>query len=80
MLCTGSFTFAQTNCMNRPAKVLLIIGAALAVGAITVLLREEKKTCDMLNKVADEGYETASDVLFPNTKKGNRKQHYGPVV
>lgn len=34
----------------------------------------------MLKRVADEGYETAIDVLYPLKRNGVRTLHYGPVI
>lgn len=67
--------------MNRPLKVFMILGAVVAVAGIVHLCREQRKSTDedRLDKVADEGYETAYDVLYPNRKFNRRKQHYGPV-
>jgi hypothetical protein len=37
------------------------------------------KTRRKLKQVADNGYETARDVLFPGKKLKSSKLHYGPV-
>jgi hypothetical protein len=37
------------------------------------------KTQGMLNRIADEGYETAYDVLYPGDSS-NDNLHYGPVI
>ena len=31
-------------------------------------------------RVADEGYETAYDILFPEMKDDRKKKQYGPVI
>jgi hypothetical protein len=66
--------------MKRPVKLAIILGVAVAVVTVAALLNEEKKKTDMLDKIADEGYETAFDVLYPNHKRKQRKQHYGPIL
>lgn len=33
----------------------------------------------MLDTISEEGYETASDILYPN-EDGSGKLHYGPVI
>jgi hypothetical protein len=49
--------------------------------AIILYKSNRKKQKDQaLLKVAEEGYETAQDVLFPKRKLHSRKQHYGPVL
>ena len=57
-------------------------GAALAaVGLAIYVLSREKRLArkDRLAHVADEGYETAHDVLYPNKYKPSKLQ-YGPVL
>lgn len=56
--------------------------AAVGTAALTVyLVRRSKatKAKKMLDNIADEGYETASDILFPGKELRN-KLHYGPVI
>jgi hypothetical protein len=59
--------------------LLLAVGLAAATGLVIYAVRryqaDQRKA-----KVADEGYETAHDILFPQTRHGRRKQHYGPVI
>lgn len=60
---------------------LFIITAAIAVaGLIIYQASHHKKTNRMLNDIADEGYETAPDILFPNNEKQNHTLRYGPVL
>lgn len=57
------------------------IGLAVLGLAIILYKSNRKKQKDQaLLKVAEEGYETAQDVLFPKRKLHSRKQHYGPVL
>jgi hypothetical protein len=55
--------------------MLAAIGAAL----ITVFFISSKKRKKMLSRVAEEGYETAADILYPDKRVGS-KLHYGPVI
>jgi hypothetical protein len=34
----------------------------------------------MLSRIAEEGYETACDILFPKQETKQEKLHYGPVL
>jgi LPXTG-motif cell wall-anchored protein len=56
----------------------IMIGLVLLSGAGFYLLRKFK-TRRKLKEVADNGYETARDVLYPGKSIGSSKLHYGPV-
>lgn len=58
-------------------KALLITSVATA-GTIYLLSRKINRK-NRLMKIADEGYETANDILFPQ-KNDRRRLHYGPVL
>ena len=53
--------------------------AVLAVAGIAVYLVRRTQNKRMLNQIADEGYETAQDILFPDKRMNAQKLHYGPV-
>ena len=53
--------------------------AVLAVTGIVVWLVKRTENKRMLNQIADEGYETAQDILFPDKRMHAQKLHYGPV-
>jgi len=66
--------------MKNTTKIILL--TAIGTAAITAyLVRRAKctKAKKMLDNIADEGYETASDILFPGKELRN-KLHYGPVI
>ncbi len=65
--------------MKTSNKILLGV-AAIAVAGLVVYAVKRKKTHRMLDQIAEEGYETAPDVLFPNKEKRDRKLQYGPVL
>jgi len=65
--------------MKTSNKILLGV-AAVAVAGLVVYAASRKKSKRMLDQIADEGYETAHDVLFPNKEKRDRKLQYGPVI
>ncbi len=67
--------------MKTSTKTLIGVAALAAVGlAIYAISKEKKKRSKKrLAHVANEGYETAHDVLYPNKYKPSKLQ-YGPVL
>jgi uncharacterized protein (TIGR03382 family) len=64
--------------MKTSTKTMIGAAALAAVGlAVYMLSRERRK--ERLAHIANEGYETAHDVLYPNKYKSSRLQ-YGPVL
>jgi hypothetical protein len=62
--------------------ITLILGAASVVLA-AVLIRSirRKMAGQMQEAIADEGYETAPDILYPRRGRHHGDQwHYGPVL
>lgn len=64
--------------MKRKSTLPLIL-ATIGIAVITVLMLRRKKKKKMLTRVAEEGYETAADILYPG-KSVSSKLHYGPVI
>ena len=59
----------------------IAMGIAVATAAVLIVkLVQQSNTKRMLTQVANEGYETAHDILFPGKKMNNRKLWYGPVL
>ncbi|HEX8357999.1 MAG TPA: hypothetical protein VF610_11325 [Segetibacter sp.] len=52
--------------MNR-YKVIIGVASIAVIGLVVFLAgkNKESKTFEKLNRIADEGYETAGDILFP---------------
>ena len=65
--------------MKISNKILLGV-TAVAVAGFVVYVANRKRTQQMLDQVADEGYETAHDILFPDKEKRDKKLQYGPVL
>ncbi|MES2850049.1 MAG: hypothetical protein V4685_13400 [Bacteroidota bacterium] len=63
--------------MKNSTKIFLL--AAIGGVAITLYLMQKASAKKRLITISDEGYETASDILFPGKQVGN-KMHYGPVI
>jgi len=60
-------------------EILMAAGIGAAVGILIYLTRRFNKS-RILNAIAEEGYETAHEVLFPHKKQLGAKLHYGPVL
>ena len=65
--------------MKKSNRYLLAIGLAAATGLVIYMVRRHQSN-RRFTKVANEGYETAHDVLYPDKKNRRRKVHYGPVL
>lgn len=64
--------------MKNERTLLLFLAAAGAAFATLYIIRKKNER-KMLASIAEEGYETAPDILFPR-KRTNDKLHYGPVI
>ncbi len=53
--------------------------AAVAVTGVLLYAFSRKKNKRMLTQIANEGYETAHDILFPSKPAKNKNLRYGPV-
>lgn len=53
---------------------------AIATFGIAFYVASKKKNRKKLSRIAEEGYEIAHDILFPDKKVNERKLHYGPVL
>jgi hypothetical protein len=65
--------------MGKNRKLLRGTGVILLALGVYILIRERRSSHKRLKKVANEGYETAIDVLYPRKEQGGRL-HYGPVL
>lgn len=54
--------------------------AAIGAAAIVIYVARQISAQKMLVKVADEGYETAHDILYPNKNNSSNRMRYGPVL
>ncbi len=70
--------------MKTSTKILLGVTAITAAAVAGILISKKRSRNNngdvMSSKVADEGYETAHDVLFPNKFKNEDNLRYGPVL
>lgn len=65
--------------MKTTEKIFLALAAGAAVGLVYYILKKSEER-RILNKISAEGYETAHDILYPNSTPGGKKLHYGPVL
>ena len=62
-------------------KTSTLLGiAAIGVIVAAAYLANKKGRKNRLTHIADEGYETAHDMLYPNSFKGSKELRYGPVL
>lgn len=66
--------------MKKTDKLLIGVGIAAAVGLFIVYRVRRHQSNRRHAKVADEGYETAHDILFPRENGRRKKVHYGPIL
>ena len=57
----------------------LLVTATFAAAAVTFVLlkRQKEKEAQMRDSIADEGYETAGDILYPLKTKKRIKMNFG---
>ena len=64
----------------KTSKKLIFGAAAIAFTGLLVYVTRRANTKRRKAEVADEGYETAADLLHPKTNRRFKKIHYGPVL
>jgi hypothetical protein len=65
--------------MKISTKNMLGIAAISALG-IALMIGTKKSKKINLDQIADEGYETAHDILYPKQFGREKKLQYGPVL
>ena len=70
--------------MKKTTKVLVYVALGVAVAAIVsgaVKKSRKRRTAKVLSKAADEGYETATDMIYDGKLHHTKeKLKYGPVI
>ncbi len=64
--------------MKNSFKITFAL-AAIGTAAFMLYTMRRINAKRMIEKVSDEGYETAQDILFPGKKITETKLHFGPV-
>lgn len=72
------FIFTKNNTMKNSSKIMILTAIGTAA-LVMYLIRKGNAKKMMLSNIANEGYETAPDILFPG-KDVSSKLHYGPVL
>jgi len=64
--------------MKRNDIIIFGITSLAAIGLIVLLAGRTKKhrILERLDKIAEEGYETAGDILFPQNKQLYKNEEY----
>lgn len=65
--------------MKITTKTMLGIATITALGIAFILGTKKSKKVN-LDQIADEGYETAHDILYPKQFSREKKLRYGPVL
>ena len=58
--------------------VTILTVAAAGIAALYILRRLESR--DMRRKISSEGFETATDVLYPDRRRSFSKYRIGPIL
>ena len=68
--------------MKKTLNNLAILAVLTGVGILVAsrISKQLKSNRVALNRVAENGYETAHDVLYPGQEVKSRKLRYGPVL
>jgi len=61
-------------------KVVITLTAVTVAGLAIYAVRRHLKYRAMREKVAEEGYETAHDILYPRRNNFLKNLQYGPVL
>lgn len=65
--------------MKTSTKITLGMAAIAVTGALIYVTRSYNTRKRLLH-IANEGYETAHDILYPSQYNRGRKLQYGPVL
>ena len=61
----------------KTAVTLLTVAAA---GLVAIYLIRRIESRNMRRKISSEGFETATDVLYPDRRRSFRKYRIGPIL
>ena len=80
MVCFLFFTLKIAQMKKSTPKILIGVGIAAAAAGFIIYAVRRQQVNRRHAKVADEGYETAHDILYPPKKYKRKKVRYGPVL
>ena len=61
-------------------RILKIASGLIALTGVRIFIERKLEMMRKLDQVAENGYETAQDILFPGEVLKSKKLHYGPVI
>lgn len=61
-------------------KIVIILTAATVAGLTIYAVRRSMKYKAMRDRIANEGYETAQDILYPRKGRLFKNLQYGPII
>jgi hypothetical protein len=79
LVCFLPFWHTKSFEMKATKRIIAGISFATVVGLVIYLVAQRRKVKRMEEQIADHGYETAHDILFPKKNFRGRKNIYGPV-
>lgn len=65
--------------MKKSTNITIGLFSIAALG-IAVFISIQRKKKKQLTHIADEGYEFANDILYPNKRQLAKNLRYGPVL
>jgi hypothetical protein len=71
--------FTKIQVMRNSEKIIVVTAAATLIGVALIAI-DKIRIRMFLNNIADEGYETAHDILYPKKSKGEKRLRFGPVL
>lgn len=72
------YIFQKPGYMKKTSKLLIGVGIAAVTTGLIIYAMRRYRSSQRRTRVANEGYETAHDILYP--QKRRKKVHYGPVL
>jgi hypothetical protein len=71
----------KNGIMKKSSQKMIVVGlAAFVAGLALAELLRNANTRKKLSQIAEEGYETALDILFPEKDVEGKNLHFGPVL
>jgi hypothetical protein len=82
MVCFLSLMYSKNQGnmkMKKTSKILVGVGLAAVTTGLIIYAVRRYRSSQKRTRIANEGYETAHDILYPPKYK-RKKVHYGPVL
>ena len=66
--------------MTAMITLLILIAVTIAAGWLVLYIVRRIQSKVMRRKISAEGFETATDILYPHKRRTFRKHRIGPVL